>query len=166
MDFNLYESRILALEKLSITDDTTGLRNKRSFKIDFNELYNSRKSIRFKYLAILDIDNFKKYNDTFGYIFGDGLLKSLSDELLKINMLCESQIDLYRWGGEEFTLIFHNISKSQLILNLNNIINNNVCNVSIGVSKFIKTPDETFKFANNALLKAKSSGKNCFFINK
>ena len=112
---NSYENRISELEKLSITDDTTGLKNKRAFKIHFDRLYSTKKSIRYKYLAILDIDNFKKYNDTFGYISGDELLKSLSNELIKINMLCKTNIDLYRWGGEEFVLIFHNILKKELI---------------------------------------------------
>jgi diguanylate cyclase (GGDEF)-like protein len=89
--------------KLSITDDLTGIYNSRHF---FNRLKNEiERTNRYEHplsLLILDLDNFKNYNDNHGHVAGDEALaktgKILRNSLRKTD-------SAYRYGGEEFTII-------------------------------------------------------------
>ncbi len=93
------------LQELSITDELTTLYNRRYFNDIFPKLINSAKredlSVCF---AIMDIDYFKAYNDTYGHICGDNALtsvsKSLKDSLSRADDYC------FRLGGEEFGILF------------------------------------------------------------
>ncbi|ODS33425.1 MAG: GGDEF domain protein [Candidatus Scalindua rubra] len=92
------------LQNLSLTDELTGLYNRRHFyKCLENEMIRSGRFDRHFTLAILDIDNFKYYNDTYGHLAGDSILKQVS-EILKTQT---RGIDIVaRYGGEEFAVIF------------------------------------------------------------
>ena len=164
------KKRVKKLEKLAMTDTTTGLRNKRQFQKDFGKLISFIKDegeCDNKYLAILDVDDFKKINDEKGHIFGDEILKKLSMELLQICLNCEIEIDLYRWGGEEFIFIFKNISEEYLNDMLQKICDNEICNVSIGASQFrLNTLDSTLHQADTELYNVKDNGKNNYSIKK
>lgn len=91
------------LKKLSITDGLTQLYNSRHFytqlkgEIDRCNRYGHKLS-----LLLLDIDNFKNYNDTYGHLEGDKILVRLG----RIIKACLRKMDTaYRYGGEEFTII-------------------------------------------------------------
>ncbi len=79
-------------------DQLTGLYNRRYFYLAIETI--NRSTGEFS-LAMVDLDNFKKINDTYGHEFGDAVLKDLSDILM--SSMGESDIAV-RWGGEEFIL--------------------------------------------------------------
>ncbi|SHI31226.1 GGDEF domain-containing protein [Desulfosporosinus lacus] len=87
-------------------DTLTGLGNKNMF---YNTLKNEMTRTRSKdlCLAMLDLDNFKQINDTFGHIAGDTVLKKLA-EILKQNTRGTDSV--VRWGGEEFAIVMPHTS--------------------------------------------------------
>ena len=89
--------------KLSVTDDLTGIYNSRYF---FNRLENEiERTNRYGHplsLLILELDNFKNYNDCYGHVAGDEVLAK-TGEILR-NSLRKTD-SAYRYGGEEFTVI-------------------------------------------------------------
>ncbi|MGN1381263.1 MAG: EAL domain-containing protein [Eubacterium sp.] len=86
------------LSKEARTDGLTGLLNRTALREDFQD-YLSR-SIS---LAILDIDSFKKINDTYGHVFGDQILSYLGTELRRT--FCRPDDRCYRYGGDEMMVI-------------------------------------------------------------
>lgn len=91
------------LAALAVTDGLTGLRNRRSFQERLGqEVARAHRNGTPLSIAMLDVDWFKEYNDTFGHPAGDHVLKEVAD-VLKRNA---RQTDLVaRYGGEEFVLI-------------------------------------------------------------
>ncbi len=91
------------LEQLSRTDPLTGLSNRRDLleKINYEILRMERSHLSFA-LVLLDVDHFKKFNDTWGHECGDEVLKMLSRVLLELNRKPDH---VGRWGGEEFLLV-------------------------------------------------------------
>ena len=118
-------------------------------------------------LIMLDIDHFKKINDTFGHLEGDRVLKELGHLMKDF----ARQTDLVsRFGGEEFLIMLPDSSKSDTLLfcqRLHNLIaqvkiGDNKLKVSIGVSTSNDKVSFTdlFSQADNALYKAKTLGRN------
>jgi len=111
LERSMYYSLVDHLKELSITDSLTGLFNKRYFEERFfEELQRSeRHNLSFS-LAMLDIDDFKLFNDTEGHLSGDEVLKNIA------NIAKESTrvIDIIaRFGGEEFTIIMPQTEKDE-----------------------------------------------------
>lgn len=100
--------------QLSVTDELTGLANRRHFKnmLDLEK----KRSARFrKPLSILmvDVDFFKKFNDTHGHLEGDHVLKKIA-QILSHNV---REVDLVaRFGGEEFIVLLPNTSAQEALL--------------------------------------------------
>jgi diguanylate cyclase (GGDEF)-like protein len=91
------------LERLAETDHLTGAKNRRAFlKLFEQELDRSRRYDRDFALLMMDIDHFKKINDTYGHDTGDSIIKLLVAKSLSI--LRGSDI-FGRWGGEEFIIL-------------------------------------------------------------
>ncbi len=94
------------LERLSLTDDLTGLPNRRGvmsfleFEISKSKRYEEPLSV-----ALLDLDDFKAINDTYGHLVGDTVLREFA--ALMRSKLRASDI-VGRWGGEEFLVIMPN----------------------------------------------------------
>jgi diguanylate cyclase (GGDEF) domain len=162
--------RSAIMEKMSKTDALTDMYNHRTFQEYFDTIIEqaSRADNRFQ-LAILDIDNFKKINDTFGHSVGDIILKRISN-IIK-TMVTVDDISA-RYGGEEFALILTNKTLEQSLVLLESIrkaiqderhieLNSNVT-VSVGIHEYYKgePKEEIFNKADEALYKAKHSGKN------
>ena len=167
-------NRILSkLENLAITDGLTKLYNLRHF---YNQLeIEIDRSNRYGHplaLLLLDIDNFKTYNDTYGHLEGDKVLVKLG----QIITSCLRTMDFaYRYGGEEFTIILpettgeeaknvaHRIKTSVEIENFvpesGDIVN---ITISIGVTEyFTKEPLATvIQRADRAMYKSKAKGRN------
>lgn len=83
------------------TDALTGLGNRRALMADLDELFEAAR-IGPRLLAMYDLNLFKRYNDAFGHAAGDGLLRRLSDNLLRA---VGTQAVAYRLGGDEFCVV-------------------------------------------------------------
>jgi diguanylate cyclase (GGDEF)-like protein len=162
--------------KLSITDDLTRLYNSRHFfkqleaEIERTNRYGHPLS-----LLILDLDDFKRYNDTYGHVEGDGVLKKVG----KILLLSLRKTDsAYRYGGEEFAVILPESGGKESLHFADRIRQafanraltgqsglNTVVTVSIGVAQYIPAEDiATFiKRADKNMYTAKKMGKNRIF---
>lgn len=95
------KQRELTYVRQATIDALTGCKNRRAFDSDIAALMNDRQPFA---LALVDIDNFKSINDTWGHLNGDIVLRSVAREGLQI--LQPLQISLYRYGGEEFAVVF------------------------------------------------------------
>ena len=91
------------LLELASTDDLTGLLNRRIFnKEAVIEFEKSKRHNRILSLIVIDLDNFKQINDTYGHFFGDLVLKSFAKKVSKHIRLSDM---FCRWGGDEFTIL-------------------------------------------------------------
>lgn len=155
------------LKELTEKDSLTGIYNRRylyqAAKVirSLNKRENRRAS-----LAMLDIDNFKSINDTYGHNKGDKVLRSFASVVAE--QIRESDI-FVRYGGEEFILLLPNTSvdqamylleKIRVAIESSEIIKERVVTVSIGVSEFEGTTDESIHRADSAMYRAKTTGKN------
>jgi len=115
------ESALNIITENSHTDHLTGIFNRRLFNERFNiELQRAERYGTPFTLAEIDIDYFKRINDTFGHDVGDRVLVIFS-ALLKDNIR-ESDI-LARWGGEEFVILFTSTPLEQAIISLEKLVN-------------------------------------------
>ena len=114
-------------------------------------------------LLLIDIDDFKKFNDKFGHIYGDKILKKVA------NFLSSSvrEFDIVaRWGGEEFAIILQEANLEQAKNKAQTILKNAQKKLpvtfSIGVieSRPNYTPLQIFKKVDKAIFQAKKQGKN------
>jgi diguanylate cyclase (GGDEF)-like protein len=152
-------------------DFLTGLHNRRYlFDIGKNIYEKSKKEKLSICTAILDIDNFKKINDTYGHDIGDIAIQTIANNLVKY--MPKNSI-LARLRGEEFCVLVPNIKNETIFkaldllriatqdntLQIGDISFNYT--ISIGVTfKYGKNIDEMLKKADEALYMAKSSGRN------
>lgn len=164
------------IEELSITDELTTLFNKRHFNTIFpNEIKRADRAGFPIIFAILDIDNFKQFNDTYGHQEGDKTLQQVGLVLHK-NMKRANDF-AFRLGGEEFGLLFseedpkkvhqflNKLRKEILALNIphkTNVVD--LVSVTIGY-KFARpeeglTQEQLYKLADNALYEGKRNGRN------
>jgi two-component system cell cycle response regulator len=92
------------LNRLSITDSLTGLYNQRHFYDRLNEeTARAQRQNHELALILLDLDDFKQYNDNFGHLAGDGLLQKVG---AVINSKMRQSVDSgYRYGGDEFAVM-------------------------------------------------------------
>ena len=170
------------LEVLSCVDGLTGVSNRR--QLDTMLQQNISSTVRFgRSLALLmiDVDDFKAYNDTYGHPEGDECLKQLAKAFMSIKRRDTDVVG--RYGGEEFAVILQNtdLEGGMVIANelLNSVRNlniehagsstNNIVTVSIGLTAFKAkhdvhqeiTLEDFVKQADEQLYKAKQNGKNC-----
>ncbi|MBU2869495.1 GGDEF domain-containing protein [Colwellia sp. E2M01] len=94
-----YRAELMETEKAN-TDKLTGVYNRRSFETKCNDLMTHLKPLQFIALAMIDIDYFKKYNDSYGHLEGDRVLVKVAEILSD----CGADI-VVRFGGEEFILV-------------------------------------------------------------
>ena len=181
--FDIMISELLAIFKMkyqytekefmSVLDGLTGLYNRRQFEIGLEQEYNRTKRHPSDFsLAILDIDFFKKVNDTYGHQYGDYVLKTVASLMKQAFRKTDL---LYRYGGEELIMIMPETNIEGAIIpvqRLRRMIEeydfdyNGVkakVTASIGLtmnySEF-NSPAELLKSADEALYKAKESGRN------
>lgn len=166
----LYEQ----LQDYANTDGLTQVYNRLFFQKSLKEeLIQAQKEGYEVSVILYDIDNFKKFNDTYGHLFGDVVLKSIA-RLVKESIRKNDIVA--RFGGEEFVVLLPHTSleaayekAEKLRKGISSLI---VCDgefsasvtVSLGVSsfpKFADTEDLLLKSADIALYKAKNQGKNC-----
>jgi diguanylate cyclase (GGDEF)-like protein len=162
------------LRLLSIRDPLTGLYNRRYLQEALErEIRRAKRSHRSLGLIILDLDHFKRFNDTFGHIAGDMVLRSVA-EFIQTKVREEDVV--CRYGGEEFLLILPEISRpdlsqraeqlrlglQSLTINYNEEILDSITG-SLGVAVYPDhgaTAELLFQTADTALYHAKQRGRN------
>lgn len=162
------------LREMAMKDGLTGLYNHTSliklFQEEYRKQHESGRGISF---AMLDIDFFKKVNDSFGHVCGDMVLKDLSLILTKSIRECDI---VGRYGGEEFSIVFKD-DNIDTVLGLCEKVRKNVeehefnlgnenIKITVSIGAYIKSPAESIRSsemiirADEALYKAKKSGRN------
>jgi diguanylate cyclase (GGDEF)-like protein len=155
------------VRRLSITDDLTGLYNHRHFfKTLESELTRMKRQKTSLSLLMFDLDNFKRYNDSYGHLEGDRVLRKIG-EIIKHSI--RHNVDSgYRYGGDEFAALLIGASVDHALTiaeRIRSSIENakfQTITVSIGLAEFREGVDlERFvKLADDALYVAKHSGGN------
>ena len=174
---DIEQKYIKALEEASIRDPLTQLYNRRHLDYLFHQQFLKAKEYQ-SYFAffILDLDNFKLFNDTYGHIVGDEALKEVA-KVLKDSMRRKSD-SVFRLGGEEFAGLLMADSQEKIVQNIQQIRTHiqalqlehkassyGVLTASFGVCiihDFEKEDfDRMYKIADDALYQAKDKGRNC-----
>ncbi len=164
------------MEKLAITDDLTGLYNRRYFFSVYTAEWSRQKRYQNSLAIILfDIDDFKNFNDTFGHSIGDQILVKVAET---IQDLIRETDTLARYGGEEFIVLMPETdlddavdAASRISRKISEIAFNypscGEIQVKISGGASCKTPDSgalnpdsLIQQADMALYKAKNQGKN------
>ena len=166
--------------ELSVRDELIGINNRRYFQQMLNMEW--KRAVRFKRqlsLVMVDVDHFKKYNDTFGHLQGDQALKQIGN-LLRRNL---REVDtVARFGGEEFVLLLPDTDKRgaiaasekvRLLVEGHSFLNDEhkdtrSITISAGISTYpddVEEVDDLIDHADIALYRAKENGRNrveCF----
>lgn len=143
-----------------MTDALTKLENRRAL----NNLCRAEKGKTTIGCLMIDVDNFKYFNDTFGHEKGDYVLKQIGEILLSAR---QSNIRAFRYGGDEFILICHEMTREE-VLSLANRIKQQInqimlpdgydaVSITIGVCYKEKLQDisKVISLADEALMKGK-----------
>lgn len=169
------------LEKLSMYDGLTNIRNRRffdeTFEKTFSEIKRDKKSLA---VLMIDIDFFKPYNDNYGHGQGDETLRKVAKALEKT--IKRASDFVARYGGEEFVILLKDINKDGVEAVANNLLNavrelkithefskiENYVTISIGASFYNSNSDitklELLLKADETLYNVKNSGRNNFAI--
>ena len=159
-------------------DPGTGLFNKKVITEEIKSVFNlqeTQNSRQKMYLMVIDIDNFKTVNDTYGHLFGDEVILALAKELQSVvmNRGCAGRI-----GGDEFLVLLRDMNREQ-VCNLLKSMREKlkiklaerqpgfVFTISAGLSEFGKDGldyDRLFQIADGALYIAKEKGKDRYII--
>ncbi|MFN3421157.1 MAG: diguanylate cyclase [Armatimonadota bacterium] len=170
---------IAFLENLSITDELTGIANRRHFEWRLSEEIERARRYQYPISALmLDLDHFKQVNDTYGHPIGDIVLKEIAQRLRRVLRRTDF---LARYGGEEFVILAPQTPADRALIlaeRLRQIIAESPIpvssdlqlhiTVSIGVAVFpehAQNGNELVRAADEALYKAKQTGRNkvCLF---
>ncbi len=164
------------VEDLAVKDPLTNVLNRRAFTGILEREF--RRAVRYNTpitLMVLDLDYFKKVNDTYGHLVGDSVLRETAD----IFQRSLRDIDvLVRYGGEEFVILLPGTNLQEGMVVANRIrarmekhrfdaeMNDISVTVSIGIAHYpalpiIRTPETLFLQADQALYAAKRAGRNC-----
>ncbi len=168
--------------RMAFLDELTSLPTRRVLKADFKKLGGEYA------VAMVDVDHFKKFNDTYGHDVGDQVLRMVASRLAKVTGGGKA----YRYGGEEFTVLFPRLGRKTAKPHLEALrqaieeaefvvrgkgrpkqkpenpkrpetVKKVSVTVSIGAAEVgpkLPTPDEVVKAADKALYKAKKNGRN------
>ncbi len=163
------------MEELTIIDELTGIYNYRYFvqKLE-DELKRARRYGQVLCLIMIDIDWFKRYNDSYGHLFGNSILRGL----VQVTKGCIRDVDIFsRYGGEEFVIILPQTDKYDAT-SIGERIRSQVegtqfqgeekglrvnVTVSVGIASYPEngtTSEELIQKVDQALYLAKGRGKN------
>ena len=167
----LEETKRIYHENLANTDPLTGAYNRRYLnEFSYEYLKIVKRENKDLSLLLVDLDDFKKINDTFGHEIGDIVIK----QLVEISKICIRESDLIvRFGGDEFVILLPNTNiqsarfvANKLINKINEYNKNKEFNfsISVGISHYQigdNSIDNIILRADEALYEAKRVGKNC-----
>lgn len=164
----IYYDRIVSM---ALKDPLTKMNNRRCMDKVLGEYINSNKLFT---IAMMDIDHFKKFNDTYGHAFGDLVLIEVSKFIKK---QVENSGQVFRYGGEEFLICFDNLNEAESfklldtirygIANLTITNDQNLSSkvtASFGLAEYpknrVKNTEELKELADQALYESKALGRN------
>ncbi len=154
-----------SIQKISLYDELTGLKNRYALKLDMNE-YVGKKLL----VMLVDVDDFKHFNDTYGHKVGDEVLKQFATSMEH----CFSSRNSFRYGGDEFVILMpiypgNNAEKIVGIWGLEDrslrIDNREVyytssCGYTFGVAKSEEEIIDMISVADKMMYESKQNGKN------
>ena len=159
-------------EAKALIDALTNVLNRNAYNMKIGELVHEYKRYKEEWaLLVLDIDHFKKFNDTYGHKTGDKVLKSVAATISNSIRVSDH---IFRYGGEEFVVILSRINK-ETTKTLSEKIRreverdyfvdgDNELKVTMSIGAAIITPEDTeaslFERADKALYQAKQNGRN------
>lgn len=155
------------LKHIALYDSLTGLPNRAYFMEKLNVTLDAQKPVTFMFL---DLDGFKRVNDSFGHKEGDRLLKMAGERL---KLISDDFTFVSRLGGDEFVVLMKgddhtNVSKmaNDILSSLQIQIHEVSISASIGIAFFQKgdTPSSLLNRADMAMYQSKLSGKNSIFV--
>ena len=163
----------LQFEELIKCDPLTGLHNMAAFYNKLESLIT--KNVMPLTIAVIDIDNFKMVNDTWGHDKANEVLIYIAAQL---QACCSTLGSVFRYGGEEFTIIFPEVTieeaKAMVVAAQKNIINyqfesmpGQVITFSCGIATYTKdsfSAHDFFQIADKIMYQAKLSGKNNIMV--
>lgn len=161
------------LEEDSVTDPLTGLYNRRYFDLLLSHSFEQSKRQMPAHLAIIDLNGFKRINDTFGHVKGDEALQRVATHLRERIRASDT---LTRIGGDEFGLILHNMANEMVERWMRRLVEgfdaemtangpahcvDGGCTLSIGVTVLdahcYKDAEQAFAAADQAMYRAKQT---------
>jgi len=167
--------------QLACTDGLTGLYNHRQFKKNFiDEVSRANRYNKTLSIILFDVDNFKKFNDTYGHPNGDIVLQEMATMLHELLRDCDT---IYRYGGEEFVALLPETALPEAIRVaeririfvetesprfLTGITKTHGVTVSVGVASVPEDGTDAnalLKSVDDLMYKAKSEGKNKVYYN-
>ena len=165
----LLQAQAAKLEELATTDALTGAYNRRKFnELILAELERVRRYEHPLSLFILDIDHFKRINDTQGHEAGDEVLVVLAD-LIRAGIRATDS--LARWGGEEFVVLSPEVTLEEAMRLAQRLrtaagtyeysfVGKVTASIGVAQHRTGETPDELFARADEALYRAKEGGRD------
>jgi diguanylate cyclase (GGDEF)-like protein len=167
-------SNFQKVRELTVTDDLTKLYNSRYLHLVLErELARSERYQEQFSLVFIDLDNFKKINDSSGHMAGSLILKEFGDFLVRAIRISDIAI---RYGGDEFVLVLPNTSKNeavQFVTRARETLNQSVflksrglsikCTASFGISSFPedgRSVDQLISAADKAMYMVKRGSKD------
>ena len=172
LNYNIIQEQAKSNDKLRddvLRDQMTGLYNHSAFLNRLNELVDQYNEQNPFCLVMIDIDDFKKINDTYGHDCGDEVLIFLANMLRNF---CQIEDTAFRYGGEEFAIIFEQKSIDEVWAIMTVLLDyvrrhrfnfsNSSITFSAGISEYSKgiSSDYFFEKTDKALYTAKKEGKN------
>ncbi len=170
------ELKVKELEKLALLDNLTRLANRNYIEREIESRFEEKKRLHVPFgILFMDIDHFKRFNDTYGHDVGDDVLTFVANTFVAN----ARPFDLYgRWGGEEFLGVIRNINIRDLELlgnRLRLLIENSyimhesekLCvTISMGATLVNDndTIDSLIKRADTLMYKSKTGGRNCLTV--
>lgn len=160
----LYERTVV----LSNSDSLTGLWHHGYFQYLLTEEIKKASSEKQNFtILMIDLDDFKKFNDTYGHQAGDAILRNISDIFREVSRKIDT---VARYGGEEFTVILPNTKKAEALVLAERLrkyveeseLSKNIT-ISVGVATFPEDGEQKehlISKADRALYEAKRTGKN------
>jgi len=163
--------------KMSITDPLTGVHNRRYLDMQLKTLLNSLSVSNSEIsLLLIDVDCFKKYNDTYGHDVGDNCLRAIASALAQC--INRKEDFVARYGGEEFAVVLPYADKAGAQIMANRLLEKvRECNIPhsasavadhvtisiggiIGVVSHLRRVQTVIKLADEALYESKGGGRN------
>ncbi len=171
----LATQRAIEMEHLSTIDPLTGLKNRMYFNRKLSEEWKQCNRLQVPIsIMMMDLDHFKKINDTYGHVFGDECLIKVADTLKK--ELPRATDTIARYGGEEFVILLPDTNTleaeniAERLVKAISLINIDFESKAVGINccigLFTTTPDQTMNnqmpliHADKALYQAKAMGRN------